>query len=185
MATATSDAMTNLDSRERNPMQAMQGDLSLFNHPVAQELLQSTIPARFAYVARDGTPRVIPILFHWTGEEVVLTSWPDDPKIAALQAHPDVALTIDTAEPPFHVLSIRGTADVTIVDGVAPECTPMCTRYMGPDQGRAWVERMGNMSDQQARIAIRPTWVGVLDFETRFPNGMAKRRRKAGGGRRE
>jgi hypothetical protein len=152
-----------------------QGELALLNHPVAQRLLHATIPARLAYVAPDGTPRVVPVLFHWTGEEVILTSWPDDPKVTALRANPAVAVTIDTADPPFQVLSMRGTAAVTIVDGVAAEGLPTFSRYFGPEQGRAWVERMGRMTDRMARVAIRPSWVAVYDFETRFPSGMAKR----------
>ena len=40
--------------------------------PIAQELLRSTIPARLAYIWLDGTPRVVPIWFHWTGREFVL-----------------------------------------------------------------------------------------------------------------
>ena len=31
------------------------------------------------------------------------------------------------------------------------------------------------MSPQMARIGIRPEWVGILDFETRFPSAIAKR----------
>jgi hypothetical protein len=154
---------------------AAQGDVALLAHPVAQELLQAPIPARLAYVALDGTPRVVPLLFHWTGQEIVLSSWPDDPKVAALRAHPSVALTIDTNEPPNRVLSIRGTAAVTIVDGMGAESLPMFTRYLGEVQGRAMVEQMERMTDRSARIAILPTWVGVLDFETRFPSGMARR----------
>jgi hypothetical protein len=169
---ATPD-LANNDTKRADP--ALQGDLALLSHPVARELLQSALPARLAYIALDGTPRVVPLLFHWTGEELILSSWPDDPKIAALREHSDVALTIDTAESPFHVLSLRGKAEVTIVDGLASECLPMFTRYMGPEQGAAWVARMTGMSDRSARIAIRPTWVGVLDFETRFPSGMTRR----------
>jgi hypothetical protein len=180
--TTTTDVTTTVNSG--NPIHAKQGDLSLLSHPVAQELLQSRLPARLAYIAPDGTPRVIPMLFHWTGEEIILTAWPDDPKVAALKSRPDVALTIDTTGMPFHVLSIRGAAEVTIVDGMASECTPMFIRYMGLEHGRAWVERIAGMSDQQARITVRPTWVGVHDFETRFPHGMAKRSRESGvGGR--
>ena len=48
------------------PMPCKQGDLALLQHPTSQELLHSKIPARLAYVALDGTPRVIPIWFHWT-----------------------------------------------------------------------------------------------------------------------
>jgi hypothetical protein len=32
--------------------------------PVAQRLLNSANPARLGYVARDGTPRVVPVGFH-------------------------------------------------------------------------------------------------------------------------
>ena len=42
-------------------MPAQQGDLALLNHPVAQDLLHSTNPARLAYSWHDGTPRVVPI----------------------------------------------------------------------------------------------------------------------------
>lgn len=160
-------------------MEAKRGDLTLLEHPVARQLLQATVPARLAYVALDGTPRVIPILFHWTGAEIVVTSWPDDRKVAALMAHQQAALTIDTSEAPFKVLSLRGPATVTIVDGLAAECLPTFTRYFGPEGGRAWVERMRQMTDRMARIALRPTWVEVLDFETRFPSGMTRRMRAA------
>ncbi len=156
-------------------MEAKRGDLTLLSHPVARELLQATIPARLAYIARDGTPRVVPMQFHWTGEEIVLSCWPDDPKVAALRAHPQVALTIDTAEPPFKVLQTRGTAAVSIVDGVPPEMEAASIRYMGQEAGQAWVKQAAQLSPQTARIAIRPAWVDVLDFETRLPGGMVRR----------
>jgi PPOX class probable F420-dependent enzyme len=156
-------------------MDTKRGDLGLLAHPIARQLLQATVPARLAYIARDGTPRVVPMQFHWTGEEIVLSCWPDDPKVAALRAHPQVALTIDTAEPPFRVLQIRGTATVTLVDGASPEMVAAATRYMGPEAGRGWIEQAARLSPQTARIAIRPTWVDVLDFETRLPGGIARR----------
>ncbi|MGH2532666.1 MAG: pyridoxamine 5'-phosphate oxidase family protein [Thermomicrobiales bacterium] len=156
-------------------MDAKPGDLTLLQHPVAQQLLQATIPVRLAYIALDGTPRVVPAQFHWTGEEVVVSSWPDDPKVAALGAHPHVALTIDTVESPFKVLQIRGTAVVTLVDGVSPEMVAASTRYMGQEAGQAWVQQAARLSPRIARIAIRPTWVDVLDFETRLPGGMVRR----------
>lgn len=156
-------------------MDVERGDLSLLAHPVAQELLQSRIPARLAYIALDGTPRVVPMQFHWTGEEVVLCCWPDDPKAAALRANPAVALTIDIAEPPFRSLQIRGTATVALFDGAPPEMVAAAVRYMGPEAGRGWVAQATRLSPQMARIAVRPTWVDVLDFETRMPGGMIRR----------
>jgi nitroimidazol reductase NimA-like FMN-containing flavoprotein (pyridoxamine 5'-phosphate oxidase superfamily) len=77
-------------------MPAKQGDLALLNDPVAQELLHSTIPARLAYVWRDGTPRVVPIWFHWNGTEIVLGTPLKAPKVQALSHNPQVVLTIDS-----------------------------------------------------------------------------------------
>jgi hypothetical protein len=156
-------------------METKRGDLALLDHPVAQQLLQATIPARLAYIALDGTPRGVPMQFHWTGEEVFVCCWPDDPKAAAIRAHPQVALTIDTAEPPFRVLQIRGTAAVSLVDGVSSEMAAASKRYMGPEAGQTWVEQAARLSPQTVRIGIRPTWVDVLDFETRLPGGMVRR----------
>ena len=156
-------------------MDPKRGDLSLLDHPVARELLQAAIPARLAYLALDATPRLVPVQFHWTGDEVVVHSFPDDPKVAAIRAHPQVALSLDTNEPPYRVLQIRGAASVTIFDAPSAEMATASIRYMGPTAGRAWIEQSARISPQQARIAVRPAWVDVLDFATRLPAGMARR----------
>src|SRR5690348_5246090 len=102
-------------------MPTKQGDVSLLNDPVAQELLFGNMPAHLSYVWEDGTPRVIPISFHWTGKEIVMATPVDAPKSHVLKINPKVALTIDSYQYPFHVLMIRGTAHVETVDGVVPE----------------------------------------------------------------
>ena len=61
-------------------MTAPHGSLELLNDPIARELLRSTMPARLAYTWPDGTPRVVPIWFHWTGEDLVMGSSYDEPK---------------------------------------------------------------------------------------------------------
>ena len=65
-------------------MSIKQGDLSLLNEPVAQELLSSAIPARLSYVWSDGTPRVVPIWFHWNGEQIVIGTPTGMPKMKVL-----------------------------------------------------------------------------------------------------
>ena len=154
---------------------ANQGDLSLLHDPVAQQLLQSPIPARLAYTWTDGTPRVVPIWFHWTGEDVVMGSPPDAPKVDAIRANPAVALTIDGNDWPYPVVLIRGKANVTFVDGVVPEYAAAAKRHFGDEQGEAWVGQVEQMMSQMVRIAVRPEWVGILDFQTRFPQALAKR----------
>jgi len=153
-------------------MASQQGDLDLLNSPVARELLQSTIPARLAYISRDGTPRVIPIWFHWTGEVFVLSSPPTAPKVKTLQSNPQVALTIDSNTFPYKVLQIRGTVQVETVEGVVPEYAIAAERYFGAEQGKGWVEQVRGMFPQMARLVIQPEWVGILDFEQRFPSAI-------------
>ena len=99
--------------------------VEVLNQPLARELLGSAIPARLAYNGLDGFPRAVPIGFYWNGAELVLASVSYAAKVKALVANPKVALTIDTAEPPWHILLVRGTASVEIVDGWCPSTWPL------------------------------------------------------------
>lgn len=48
----------------------------------AQEMLASTSAAHLAYTAKDGTPRVMPVGFFWTGEQFVISTATTAPKVA-------------------------------------------------------------------------------------------------------
>lgn len=154
-------------------LKVKQGDLSLLQHPASQELLQSKIPARIAYVWTDGTPRVVPIWFHWNGREIVMASPPKAPKLKALAKNPKVSLTIDDNTFPHKVLLIRGTARLEPVSGVVPEYATAAERYFGPQQAQAWLNQLRSMVSSMVRITVKPEWVGLLDFETRFPSALA------------
>lgn len=153
---------------------ASQGDLALLDDPIAQRLLDEQTILRLAYTWTDGTPRVVPHWFHWNGREIVLVSPSDAPKVRVLRARPEVSLTIDTMAWPPRVLLMRGTATVEIVDGVPSEYAETARRYFGEEQGNAWVKQVGGLCPQMARIAVQPTWVGLLDFEARFPSAIAR-----------
>jgi len=153
-------------------MATQQGDLSLLDDPVAQRLLQSPLPARFAYNWTDGTPRVIPIGFHWNGSELVFGSPPDAPKVKALRDGDRVAVTIDTDTMPCKVLMIRGTVRMDVVEGLAPEWEAATLRMAGEEAGRAMVENFRPLWPQMVRVFVKPEWVAVQDFETRFPNAV-------------
>jgi PPOX class probable F420-dependent enzyme len=154
-------------------MPVKQGDLELLHHPVAQELLASKIPARLAYIWVDGTPRVVPIWFHWNGRELVLATPPKAPKLKALAKNPKVSLTIDDNTFPHKVLLIRGTARLQQVDGVVPEYAAAAERYFGREQGQAWIAQVRGMMNAMIKVTISPEWVGVLDFQTRFPSAIS------------
>jgi nitroimidazol reductase NimA-like FMN-containing flavoprotein (pyridoxamine 5'-phosphate oxidase superfamily) len=58
------------------------------------------LPGR-AYNARDGFSRVVPIGYHWSDDDqIVMCAAPSALKVAALEARPELAITIDTEEVP-------------------------------------------------------------------------------------
>jgi hypothetical protein len=44
-------------------------------------------------------------------------------------------------------------------------------RYGGPEQAAAALAEVDQPGTRMARIALRPSWVGAPDFQTRFPGG--------------
>ena len=144
----------------------------VMNDPLAQELLNSNIPARLAYTGLDGSPRAIPIGFHWDGTRFVIGTATNSPKMQALRANPKVALTIDTNAFPPHILLVRGTASVEIVDGVAPDYLEGSRKYVAPEQWEAFEQQVTALYRQQGRITIVPEWAKLLDFETRLPSAQ-------------
>ena len=132
------------------------------------------MPARLAYNWRDGTPRVVPIGFHWNGAEIVLGTPPDAPKMKVLKDGDPVALTIDSDTRPYKVLLIRGPIRIDTMDGIAPEYAAMSTRVMGEEDGAAWLAQLAPICPRMSRVFIKPTWVGILDFETRFPSAIER-----------
>jgi Pyridoxamine 5'-phosphate oxidase len=149
--------------------------------PGARELLASTSAAHLAYTGKDGTPRVVPVGFFWTGEQFVITTATTAPKVAALSARPDVALAIDAGDTPegARALSIRGRARVQIVDGVVPEYLAAARQTMDAEAADEFERNCREMYDQQARIAITPQWVRYYDFGAgrmpRFLQNLAER----------
>jgi hypothetical protein len=154
-----------------NPVK--QGSLELLQHPAAQEMLSSKIPARLAYVWTDNTPRVVPIWFHWNGKEIVMATPPKAPKLKALRKNPKVSLTIDNNEFPHTVLSIRGSVRMQPLEGIVPEYEMAAERYFGREQGAAWLKQLRGMIASQVRLTVTPEWVGLLDFQTRYPSALS------------
>jgi hypothetical protein len=98
-------------------------------------LLAATSSAHLADNAEDGTPRVIPVGFFWTGTEFVISTATTSPKVAALKARADVALSIEGGDTPeqARALSVRGRASVEIVDGLVPEYLAAARKSMGAE----------------------------------------------------
>lgn len=139
------------------------GDLAVLQSPLGKELLTSKIPARVAYVARSGEPRVVPLVFHWDGTDIVFGSFTGQPKFAHLKTGDRMAVTIDTESFPFAALQVRGTVTVTPLDGVVPEYRLAVARYLGAAEGAAFVAGI-QPPPVMTRIALRPDWARAMDM---------------------
>lgn len=144
-------------------------------HPDAQELLRTEPLARLAYNGADGTPRVIPIGFWWTGGEIVVCTSDTAPKVRALAARPPVALTIDGAGA-TQTLQLRGEAEIEIVDGIPAEY--LASSFKGipdEDQRRQFEASVRSTYERMARISIKPRWARFYDFGAgRLPGFLTK-----------
>ena len=58
----------------------------VLNRPISQALLARDV-TRLAYVAKDGTPRNVPIIFAWNGSEIVMCTSKNAPKLQALSVN--------------------------------------------------------------------------------------------------
>ncbi|NJN15327.1 MAG: pyridoxamine 5'-phosphate oxidase [Oscillochloris sp.] len=153
-------------------MPTKQGDLALLRDPVAITLLESINMVRLSYTWVDGSPRVVPIWFAWDGTNIIVWSPPTAPKLKALAQDNRVAVTIDSNPWPVKVLMVRGTADVQMGPVDAPAYCAMTERYLGAEASQGWIAQYSQMFPQTAQITIHPTWVGIIDMETRFPSAI-------------
>ena len=141
----------------------------ILKKPISQEMLNRDL-ARLAYVAKDGTPRVVPIAFTWNGTEVVMCTTTNAPKLASLRRNPAVALTIDTEVHPPMILLLRGEAVLDEVEGIPDEYLQMNGTYeMTPEQRVEWEANVRSLYDAMVRIVVTPTWAKLIDFETTLP----------------
>ncbi len=132
----------------------------------AQQLLAATSAAHLAYVAKNGTPRAMPVGAYWTGREFIVSTAETAPKVKALTARPDVALTVDGGDTPgdARALQIRGRAEITIIDGVVEEYLLAARKSMDGEAATQFEKNVRQMYDRMARIAITPTWARYYDF---------------------
>ena len=144
----------------------------VLNRPLSQELLARDL-TRLAYVAKDGTPRNVPIGFVWNGTEIVMCTAKNAPKNIALRHNPAVALTIDTEEHPPKILLIRGRAELDVVDGIPDEYFQANGTYkMTPEQRVEWEASVRSLYDGMVRVVVTPTWAKLIDFESTLPSAV-------------
>ena len=151
-----------------------QGSLDLLREPLAAELLSAGIPAHLAYTWKDGTPRVVPMWFYWTGETIAMACPPGSPKLKVIQDGTPVTVTIDYEAWPARILTVRGTASTRSIDGEAEFYGDMVHKYLG-DGTEDWRAMYRKICPTVVVLTVTPGWVSLIDVANgRFPNTLEK-----------
>lgn len=96
--------------------------------PSAHEFLRGTRLAVIAETA-EPAPHAVPLWFDWDGQAIEFFTRPTRPKVARLQAAPEIAVLVsaEVAEPVYWV-RIEGVA--TLHDDAAELVERLCGRYL-------------------------------------------------------
>jgi hypothetical protein len=122
---------------------------------------------------------VVASWFHLTGEVLAMPTFVAAPHVShaavrlrALRAKLDVAVAFDTETFPPEVLTIRRRVTITEVEGIPPEYAASAHCYLGDEAASKYLGEIDQPGTSMAAIDLRPTWVGVLDFQTRLPSAL-------------
>jgi hypothetical protein len=116
----------------------------------------------------------VPIGGIWNGAEFVVYTAPKAPRVGALRKNPKVAFSINTevdVQPP-HVLLVRGTAGLKIVDEIPSEYLAPSRKSVPQEQWETFETQVRGVYPHMARISVVPLWAKVLDLETRLPQAV-------------
>ena len=81
--------------------------------PAAADAALRTDPVVWLSTVRDdGRPHLVPVWFHWDGEQIVAFSKPRARKVENLRDRPCVMLAVGTPGPDFEVELIEATAEL-------------------------------------------------------------------------
>ncbi|HYI67310.1 MAG TPA: pyridoxamine 5'-phosphate oxidase family protein [Candidatus Limnocylindrales bacterium] len=85
---------------------------STFRRPQAEAALRDDPVVWLSSVQSDGRPHLVPVWFHWDGEQIVAFSKPRARKVDNLRDEPRVMLAVGMPGPDFEVELIEATAEL-------------------------------------------------------------------------
>lgn len=117
------------------------------------------LPARTAklgVVRRDGSPHVAPVWVDLDGDALVFMTSAETVKGRAIRRDPRVCLCWDDDAPPFHFVTVAGTATTsTDPDDLLYWATRIARRYMGDDLADEYGRR--NAVPPEMVVRVTPT----------------------------
>lgn len=122
----------------------------------------SNLIATLATLDRDGRPYLVPVWYEWDGTHLWVVSKPKAEYVENLRRNPQAAVSVATREIPYVRVYMQGPARLikTGKDWL-PMGRRMATRYLGRNEGRAYIEK----SKDWERIYIRLKPVRIVSWD--------------------
>jgi len=118
-----------------------------------EQLLCAPQMGVLATVDAQGRPEGTPVWLDWNGENVRILVHHASRKAKNIGQNPNVSLTIDTRQPPYRGVVLRGTATLSGPDPVLRR--RLATRYLGEEVGKSYIETTASFDTDDVLITIR------------------------------
>ena len=128
------------------------------------DLLDQPLIAVLATLRTDGTVLLSPVWHEW--RDAGFNVWADEANVKTrhLRREPRATILVAESGPPFRGIEVRGEARF-VEDGVRETAVRIAARYLGPQEGVAYVEAT-NGTDVIVRIA--PGHLRTWDFADEY-----------------
>ncbi|AUS79981.1 PPOX class F420-dependent oxidoreductase [Actinoalloteichus sp. AHMU CJ021] len=114
--------------------------------------------AKVATVRKDGSPHVAPVWVALDGDDVVFTTSASSVKGRTIARDGRVSLCFDYELPPYHFLTVDGTARVDDdLDAVRRWATAIAARYVGAEVAEEYGRR--NATPGEVVVRVTPTHI--------------------------
>lgn len=123
------------------------------------DLLELPLVAVLATYRRDGTILLSPVWHRWRDGGFDVVSGPNDVKLQHLRRDPRASIVVYEHGAPYRGLEARGEVSLTS-EGVAEAVLSMAVRYLGPEDGRAYADTVG----EGVLVRLDPTELRGWDF---------------------
>jgi PPOX class probable F420-dependent enzyme len=127
-------------------------------------LLDEPRVAVLATLRGDGSVLLSPVWHRWRNGGFDLWIGADDVKIRHLRRDPRVTIVVAESEPPLRGVEVRGKARL-VVDEVFESAVAIASRYLGEEEGRAYVEAGGG---DDVIVRLEPGDLRVWDFADEY-----------------
>src|SRR5207248_3762983 len=128
------------------------------------DLLELPLVAVLATYRRDGRVLLSPVWHRWRDGGFDVVVFPNDIKLQHLRRDPRASVLVYEHQPPYRGLEARGEPRFG-PEGAAEATRSMAVRHLGPGDGRAYAETVGN----SMLVRLEPDELRGWDFADDWP----------------